>query len=172
MRFEHLDITAPLLLEEPWNEASALGAAVWLWMHSKTHRNAPLHTLPTVLLPALKHRQFILASEAGKPVFFMSWLALNEESERRFLNDSPLLLSHADWNSGDRLWFEDWIAPFGHSAVCRRLLQHHLFPARCARYLHHQGEHRGLRIKTFRGIQVTHAQAAAWFAARPLPTAL
>lgn len=166
MRFDNLEIMAPGLIDEPWSEAAALGAATWLWMHSDAHRDAPLHALPTVLLPAIKHRQFIVGSEAGKPVFYMCWLRLNEESERRYLCHSPLVLSEQDWNSGDRMWFEDWIAPFGHSAIVRRLLQGQLLPNRCARFLHHRGEQRGARIKTFIGNNVTREQAGAWFAAR------
>ena len=73
MRFGTLDITAPGLFESPWNEAEVLGSAVWLWMHSSAHRDAPLHSLSALLLPALKHRQFILASEQGKPVFVRTW---------------------------------------------------------------------------------------------------
>lgn len=57
-----LSIIAPGLIEQDWSEASVLGSATWLWMHSKSHRNFPLHTLPVLLLPAIKHRQFIVAS--------------------------------------------------------------------------------------------------------------
>lgn len=172
MRLGNLDIIAPLLGPALWAEASVMGAAAWLWMHSKAHRNAPLHTLSRVLLPAIKHRQFVLASEAGRPVFYLSWLNLNPDSERRFLNDSSLLLNDADWNSGDRLWFEDWIAPFGHTPMLRGLVKRQLFPTCCARYLDHHGEQRGLRIRTFKGSQVTREQATAWFAAHPLASTL
>ena len=39
MQFETLDITAPGLIDEPWNEAAVFGSATWLWMHSKAHRD-------------------------------------------------------------------------------------------------------------------------------------
>jgi cytolysin-activating lysine-acyltransferase len=172
MQFETLDIIAPGLTDEPWNEAAVFGSATWLWMHSKAHRDAPLHTLPTLLLPALKHRQFVLGSEHGKPVFYLSWLNLDEAAERRYLQQSPLSLAQDDWNSGERLWLNDWIAPFGHTAALRRLLQRHLFTHRVARALYHRGEERGLRVKTFQGIGVIPEQANAWFAAHPLATAL
>lgn len=63
-----LDIIAPGLIEESWTEAEVFGSAVWLWMHSSSHRERPLHTLSAVLLPAIKQRQFILASakQAGR----------------------------------------------------------------------------------------------------------
>lgn len=171
MRFETLDIIAPGLIDEPWNEATVLGSTTWLWMHSSAHRDAPLHTLPTLLLPALKHRQFVLASENGKPVGYVSWLNVDEAGEQRYLQQSPLTLTEADWNCGERLWFNDWVTPFGHSAVLTRVLQRHLFVNTCARALYHRGDQRGLRVKTFQGFGVIPEQAKAWFAAHPIAIA-
>lgn len=168
MRLDSFDITAPGLIDEPWNEATVLGAATWLWMHSSAHRDAPLHTLSSLLLPALKHRQFILGSQHGQPLFYVSWLSLSADAEQRYLHNSPLDLADRDWNSGERLWFNDWVTPFGHSGAVGRLLQRRLFANRCARALYHRGEERGLRVKTFHGIGVIAEQAQAWFAAHPL----
>lgn len=168
MRFDRFDIIAPGLLDEPWNEATVLGSATWLWMHSKAHREAPLHSLATLLLPALKHRQFVLGSEAGKPVFYLSWLNLSAAAEQRYIERSPLELADADWNSGERLWLNDFISPFGHTTDLARLVQRQLFPNRCMRSLDHHGEERGLRVKTHLGIGVIPEQAKAWFAAHPL----
>ncbi|EFH8192403.1 toxin-activating lysine-acyltransferase, partial [Escherichia coli] len=50
MRNGKYDVLSPLYSGEPVNEAEVLGAAVWLWMHSPLHRDAPLHTLPDLLL--------------------------------------------------------------------------------------------------------------------------
>ena len=66
-----LSIIAPGLIDQTWNEAEVLGSVAWLWMHSASHRNFPLHTLPALLLPAIKNRQFILASESGRAVFYL-----------------------------------------------------------------------------------------------------
>ena len=71
MRNGKYDVLSPLYSGEPVNEAEVLGAAVWLWMHSPLHRDAPLHTLPDLLLPVIKHRQYVVATEQGRPVFFM-----------------------------------------------------------------------------------------------------
>lgn len=62
-------LTAPLLGGQ-FSEAEALGAAVWLWMHSEQHRDIPLSVLPTLLLSAIKHQQFVIASRDDKPMFF------------------------------------------------------------------------------------------------------
>ena len=116
-----LSIIAPGLIDQTWNEAEVLGSVAWLWMHSASHRNFPLHTLPALLLPAIKNRQFILASESGRAVFYLSWANLTIDAEKRYLANSPLLMPEADWNCGDRMWVLDWVAPFGHTAAVNRL---------------------------------------------------
>lgn len=69
MRVGDYDIKAPLILGGEESEAEVLGATVWLWMHSAMHRDAPLHALPTLLLPIIKRRQYVLVVENGRPVF-------------------------------------------------------------------------------------------------------
>jgi len=159
MRYGEFDVTAPALTGEPFNEAEALGGAVWLWMHSAAHRNAPLHMLSALLLPAIKNRQFILVSEKTKPVFYLSWASLSEDAEKRYLTNAPECMPSADWASGERIWFLDWVAPFGHSLRLRSLLKRRLFPGWCARSLYHRGEEKGLRVKTFRGLAVSAQEA-------------
>ncbi|MFJ4134130.1 toxin-activating lysine-acyltransferase [Pseudomonas sp. EL_65y_Pfl1_R32] len=170
MQFGSLEILAPQLFDEPWSEATVLGSTVWLWMHSAAHRDAPLHALSALLLPAIKHRQFMLASEQGRPVFFMSWLNLSAEAEQRYLHNPAVCLAEGDWDSGGRLWINDWVAPFGHTRVMSRLLLRRLWPQRIGRFLGHRGEERGLRVQTLQGIGVLPAEARAWFAAHQLPT--
>lgn len=41
MLFDTIDLIAPGLIDEPWNEATVLGSVTWLWMHSAAHRDAP-----------------------------------------------------------------------------------------------------------------------------------
>ncbi|EHO1855377.1 toxin-activating lysine-acyltransferase, partial [Escherichia coli] len=115
MRNGKYDVLSPLYSGEPVNEAEVLGAAVWLWMHSPLHRDAPLHTLPDLLLPVIKHRQYVITTEQGRPVFFMSWAWLSQEAEARYLTQPAILMPQSDWNSGDRMWVCDWVAPSGHT---------------------------------------------------------
>lgn len=163
-----LHIIAPGVIEQPCNEAEVLGSVVWLWMHSASHRDMPLHTLPTLLLPAIKHRQFVLASIDGWPVGYLAWANLSEEAETRYLQQHPLLMPQADWNCGDRLWLLDWIAPFGHSRVFSDFLRRQLFANRCGRALDHRGNQRGLRIKNYHGRAIPPQEAKAWLASHPV----
>ncbi|MBV4451837.1 MULTISPECIES: toxin-activating lysine-acyltransferase [Pseudomonas] len=165
-----LEVLAPERADTSLDEAQVLGSAVWLWMHSSAHRDAPLHSLPTLLLPAIKARQFILMSEGGRPVFFLSWLNLSAEAEARYLSEPAVCLPPEDWNSGDRMWVNDWVAPFGHTPRVMSLLRRRVWATRICRSLYHRGEERGLRVMNFQGIAVLDLEAKAWFATHPLPS--
>ena len=167
MRYGSLDIIAPRLLRTPCHEAQALGSAVWLWMHSAVHREAPLNVLPVVLLPAIKNGQFVLATQAGRPVFYLSWASFSEDAEARYVSSAPEHMLEADWASGDRVWLLDWVAPFGHTRSLRHIVAQ-LFADRCLRSLCHRGDERGLRVMEHRGIAVLKDEARAWFAGHPI----
>jgi len=161
MQLEAFELIAPAFSEEPWNEAQALGSAVWLWMHSATHREMPLHTLNALLLPAIANRQFIVGYEHGRPVFYAAWAWFSAEAEQRYLQNPAITLPAGDWASGERMWFLDWVAPFGHSVRMARLLQRHLFAAGQSRALCHRGNERGLSIKRYHGAALAAARRPA-----------
>lgn len=162
MHDSDLKIIAPYVLGGEINEAEVFVSAVWLWMHSASHRNAPLQMLSTLLLPAIVSRQFVLASEGGKPVFYLAWAGLSEAAEKRYLKNSPQCMSVEDWTSGRRIWLLDWVAPFGHTQRMRSVLARRLFPGWCARSLYHRGKDKGLRILNFHGIAVAPEEARFW----------
>jgi len=163
-----LDIIAPGLIEQTWSEADVLGSVVWLWMHSPAHRDMPLHTLSALLLPAIKYRQFILVAQDGRAVFYLSWANLSLEAEQRYLQQHPTLMADADWNSGDRMWLLDWVAPFGHTRAVHHLLRRQLFANWWGRMLYHRGDERGMRIKTIQGMAVLPAEVQMWFETHPV----
>ena len=167
MQYHDFDILAPALLQQTVNEAEMLGSAVWLWMQSKEHRNYPLHVLATMLLPAIKTGQFILAVEKGKPVFYLSWAQFSEEAEQRYVTNPLYTIPEADWQSGGRIWILDWIAPGGNTWEMRNLTRL-LFKNNCVRTLYHRGNVRGLRVIEFRGADVPPETAKAWFARHPV----
>jgi len=162
------DVIAPGVLQQEWRETEVFGAATWLWMQARTRREAPIKWLSTLLLPPISYRQFLLASENGRPVFYASWANFSAAAEQTYVNGPHAAISPADWNSGDRQWVIDWISPFGHTASIWRLLQRELFTMHCMRYLHHRGVERGSRIKRCHGIALNRVEADAWYAARPV----
>ncbi|RLM21387.1 toxin-activating lysine-acyltransferase [Brenneria alni] len=168
MRVGKYDIKAPLILGGEESEAEVLGASVWLWMHSPLHRDAPLHALPTLLLPIIKRQQYVLVAEQERPIFFLSWAWLNLESEARYLIRPSIHMKEEDWDSGDRMWFCDWIAPFGHTAEMNKLMRDDIFPDHCVRALYHRGQQRGKRVVMFHGARVSRKAAGNWRKAHPL----
>jgi len=172
MRVGHLDIKAPLILGGQESEAEVLGATVWLWMHSPMHRDAPLHALPTLLLPIIKRQQYVLVSGNDRPVFFLSWASMNEEAEARYLTRPAIEMKEEDWDSGERIWFSDWIAPFGHTPAMYNLMRRDIFPDHVCRALYHRGAERGKRVMLFHGSRVSRQHAREWQQNHPLTVSL
>ncbi len=168
MRIGTFDVIAPGILGGEASQAEVLGAAVWLWLHSDFHRDLALNALPSVLLPIIEKQQYMLVSEQGKAVFFISWMWLDEEAEQRYLQQPGIMTQERDWFSGSRLWLRDWVAPFGHTIDMKRLVTDYLFPEYCMRALYHKGATRGKCVKNFRGSQISLQQARLWRAAHPL----
>lgn len=109
-----------------------LGHIAWLWANSPLHRNWSLSLLAINTLPAIHHNQYVLLMRNNFPVAFCSWANLSLENEVKYLDDVASL-SAEDWNSGDRKWFIDWIAPFGDNGALykhmRKLFAHDVFRA-------------------------------------------
>jgi cytolysin-activating lysine-acyltransferase len=166
-----LIITAPALQATQRSEAEIFGSVVWLWLHSKTHQQMPLHLLSGVLLPVLKARQFILASALDgpqeRPVAFMAWANLSAEAESRYLHNANVALRPEDWQSGDRMWITDWFTPFGHASEFRQVVGQ-LLDQSCLRSLYHRGHERGMRVLSFRGNRVSKEQERQWWQERPM----
>jgi cytolysin-activating lysine-acyltransferase len=165
-------LIAPWVTPDDTREAEVLGMAVWLWMHSERHRDAPLHTLPTLLLPLIKQQQYAIAVKNAKPVFFLGWARMDEDAERRYLTNASVMMKEQDWTRGNRLWITDFIAPFGEVRALQKLTREVILPEQCFRALDHQGEQRGQRVRFFHGKSIKHAAARLWQQANPLSVAL
>ena len=137
----------------------ALGKLSWIWMHSPMHRDWVTSAAARFLLPPVAMQQFELLECDGLPVAYCSWAWLNEEAEIRYLL-KPSALELADWNSGDRLWFIDWVAPFdgADSRKLKRLLALR-FPNEVARTIHVKPGQDTAHIREFKGSALTRAEA-------------
>ncbi|OPW90874.1 toxin-activating lysine-acyltransferase [Citrobacter sp. A316] len=99
-----------------------LGKVSWLWASSPLHRNWPVSLLAINALPAIELNQYVLLTKNNFPVAFCSWANLNLNNEIKYLNDVTSLIKD-DWNSGDRKWFIDWIAPFGDNGALYKYMR-------------------------------------------------
>ena len=91
-----------------------IGRVAWLWGCSPLHKDWFISLFHNNVLPAIVHKQYVLLTENNFPVAWCSWANLSLENEVKYILDTNSLVA-GDWISGDRKWFIDWIAPFGHT---------------------------------------------------------
>ncbi len=67
------------------------------------------------LIPPVSLGQFrIWFDEEGEPIAFMTWAFMSKEVEGYFLKHDAMPEDDIEaWNSGDRLWGMELVAPFG-----------------------------------------------------------
>ncbi|MGR3278591.1 toxin-activating lysine-acyltransferase [Acaryochloris marina NIES-2412] len=100
--------------EEVQQRLQLLGSVTWLMMQSSLHRSYTLAELEARILPSLMHDQFRYYQIGGQPVGFLNWAWLSAEIESQYQTGEYQLL-FPEWQSGDRLWYPEFIAPFGHA---------------------------------------------------------
>lgn len=125
---EDLEWICPSLNPQAFDTAQALGMATWLWIHSPLHREWSASLLGAMVWPAIHHRQFLIARGPGRePVAYVSWACFDESREQKYLRD-PSSIVLDDWQCGDRLWFIDWVTPFGGTSAVARKIESDIFP--------------------------------------------
>lgn len=128
-----------------------LGKLSWLWMSSSLHREWSVESVARFLLPPIALGQVQILERENMPVAYCSWAWFDEASEIRYLID-PSQVEAADWNSGDRLWFADWIAPFGAADSWQlRKLMAARFPDQVARAIRVKRDSKKARVMEFKG---------------------
>lgn len=89
-----------------------LGKVLWLYSCSPLHKEWPLDAAVSYVIPPIELGQYsLLMGDDGMPRGWASWAWLDKSAQERYILD-PNSLKFEDWNSGDRLWFIDFISPF------------------------------------------------------------
>lgn len=114
--------------------SSVLGEVVWLMAQSDLHKEWPLGSILQWVIPALLNNQYRLYRQGEKPIGYVSWALLSEEKEKQYALN-PSSLEPKDWQSGDRLWLLDWVAPYGGTYAIAKDLKNNLFPNQVGRAL-------------------------------------
>ncbi|TAN58208.1 MAG: toxin-activating lysine-acyltransferase [Rhodospirillales bacterium] len=117
---------APTPLRQPNGPAEILGDAVWLMSQSPTHKHLFVADLEWLVMPPVMLRQFRLVRGKDKPQSFVTWANLNEEAEQRLMAGHTRL-KPSDWNSGERAWIVDLVAPFGGQEAVLKEMKQRLF---------------------------------------------
>ncbi|MEO5375842.1 MAG: toxin-activating lysine-acyltransferase, partial [Alphaproteobacteria bacterium] len=133
--------------------ASLLGDVAWLMVRSPAHRHLFLADLEWLVLPALTARQFRLFVNGATPYAYASWAFLDEEAESRLLSGQPRLRP-GDWNSGDRAWLIDLVAPFGGADGLARSIKTQAFRERPLKALRPRADGKG-----FEGVEIVAAES-------------
>jgi len=110
----------------------AMGPVIMLYMQSSHRRFQFISDLEWLLLPPLVSDQCKLYMKKEYPISFVSWAYLDEAAEKRLLKNGGKLRPE-DWQSGDRLWLIDIVAPFGGVQNMLFDLQKNEFPGRTIR---------------------------------------
>lgn len=139
----------------------AVGKIAWLWMNSPLHRPWPVDLLSRFVLPAIALNQYLLIEREGFPVAYCSWAFLNQSAEVKYMID-PSHIRTEDWESGDRLWFVDWVAPFsrGDSILMKNELIE-MFPHSLARAIRVKRNKQNARVMEFKGRKLDPDEAVA-----------
>ena len=112
---------------------SGVGYALELLARSENHRDFPVKRyLEVEILPPLHLGQarFYLTPD-GLPTGLASWAFIDLDTEQSILETGRALAFH-EWRCGDRLFFNDFLAPYGTAREIISDLRRNIFPGRRA----------------------------------------
>lgn len=118
---------------------TALGQMLWLCTHTSNYSQIPLGSVASGFQWAIAQNAYrIYRSSDGQPLGCVCWMWLHEAHEEEVMAAMARaeyggLDMNPEWYGGDRLWFFNYIAPFGHSNVMADDLRHRVFPGVSAR---------------------------------------
>ena len=94
------------------DKMALIGRAITLMLDSHIYLPDTLYIIKKNLVSPVFKNQALIGIRDGKVVGYLSWAFLSEEAEARYIADSNCL-DIPDWNSGDRIWLIDVVAPLG-----------------------------------------------------------
>jgi len=94
---------------------AVVGTALMLARGSELHTRYRVGIFVDRLWPSIPRGQYALYTDkdSGKPVGFCNWSWISQDVLAEYRESSRPVLP-ADWDSGDVLFFQEMIAPFGH----------------------------------------------------------
>ena len=119
--------------------SNIIGEIAWLMTRSMNHRYFFISDLEWMILEPVSLGQFRMFQGEKSPVGAAFWAYVNEDVEER-LSKGITKMSPPDWNSGERLWLIDLIAPFGNVEKMLADLTENVFPDRPFKYLQRNEE--------------------------------
>jgi hemolysin-activating ACP:hemolysin acyltransferase len=96
----------------PENAVSQFGMALRLLMDSPFHRKWRVGSVLERIIPPIALGQVRIVVKDDQPVGFLTWALFTESAENAYLKKHRKIKLE-EWNAGDRLWFTDFVAPYG-----------------------------------------------------------
>jgi len=106
------------LKDRPLTVSHIFGELVCLMAASDRHSVTKAAYLPELLIPPINLKQFHLFRDGMQTVGAAIWARFDEESEaflKHSLEQPIIRLMPGQWNSGDRLWLLELIAPYANN---------------------------------------------------------
>ena len=139
---------------------SALGKIAWLYQMSPLHRDWTISIQARTVLPAVNLGQYRILEVENVPVAYASWAFFDLHTEKKYVLN-PNQIDYNKWNSGNRLWFIDYISPFDRkytSALNEKLQE--LFSDQVARSIRVKKRSNKAKVKTYFGKSLSIEQAS------------
>jgi len=135
------------------------GIALHLLAKSEYHKHHHAYEyLMTEIWPPILFNQNKIYFENNTPIGLVTWAWINEDVKCE-IHQSGRALTGDEWQSGDSLFFNDFIAPFGHAKVVAKDLKYGLFKDQVATSIHRNVDGGIGRIQTWIGTDVKNSAA-------------
>ncbi|KIC51557.1 toxin-activating lysine-acyltransferase [Tateyamaria sp. ANG-S1] len=141
------------------DDYACTGYAVELLAQSEYHRRYEVADyLHTEILPALWAGQIrFYITKDYVPTAFVTWAWLNKDVERE-VHRTGRALRQEEWNCGDRLFFNDWVTPYGNIREVLHEMTHVIFPDQVATSLRRNPDGSVRRINRWTGINLRQSR--------------
>lgn len=106
-----------------------LGPAMWLYARDPMKKYLFMGDIDWALLPPIVLDQCRLYTKDGLPYAFVTWALVNDKIDARLRSAQAKLAPH-EWQSGERVWIIDAVAPFGQLEETLKELRETVFPDR------------------------------------------
>lgn len=108
---------------------ASLGFALELLSKSAFHRDFEIgeYFRVEILPPLFANQAHFYLTEEGTPTAMATWAWLSEEVETEIHTTGRALEPH-EWNCGERLFFNDWITPYGNIREVVKDMRTNVFP--------------------------------------------
>ncbi|WP_371169768.1 toxin-activating lysine-acyltransferase [Aliiroseovarius sp. 2305UL8-7] len=137
----------------PEKLAQLKGEVLDLFLVSDRYREATIGELVATVLPPVHFNQFRIYRTEQRPIGWVSWAYMSDEDARGYMaGDFDFKIS--TWNSGEHLWFIDFIAPYGHALKIAEDLKKNVFPNQVGFAPDLEAKDGSKRIRKFFGAKV------------------